>query len=303
MRVVLAGASGLVGTALVAELVNRSAAYTQLVRPSSPNSPSQRTWDPARGVLDQTILAGAEAVVCLSGENVAEGRWTAQRKLALRTSRIDSAGLIARTLAQMASPPPVFVCASATGYYGSKRGDELLDETSRPGNDFLAQLCADWEATTKPASEAGVRVVNLRFAVVLDPAGGALAKMLPPFRLALGGPFGGASNYFSWLTLDEAVRMILFAIETPGLQGPVNACAPNPVTTGEFARSLGKAVHRPAIFPVPAFAVRALFGEMGDALLLASNRVVPLSLANAGYPFRDPELGAALRRVLGGRLP
>ena len=297
----MAGASGLVGTALVAELASRSAAYTQLVRPSSPTSPSQRNWDPARRVLDQTILSGADAVVCLSGENVAERRWTSQRKLVLRTSRIDSAGLIARTLAQMASPPPVFVCASAVGYYGSKRGAEILGETSHPGNDFLAQLCADWEATTKPASDAGVRVVNLRFAVVLDPAGGALAKMLPAFRLGLGGPIGDASNFFSWLTLDEAVRMILFAIEAPGLRGPVNAAAPTPVTTREFARSLGKAVRRPAILPLPAFAIWVLLGEMGDALLLASNRVVPEKLAAAGYDFRDPELGAALRRVLGGK--
>ncbi len=298
MRIVLAGASGLVGTALIRELAARRVPHTRLARSTSPNSPGQASWDPAQRVLNPAILSGADAVVCLSGESVSGARWTSRRKQALRDSRIGTAGLIAETLADMPSPPRVFVCASATGFYGSRRGGEVLAESSLPGDDFLAHLCMDWEAASMPAVDAGIRVVHLRFAVVLDPHGGALAKMLPLFRLGLGGPVGDPSNYFSWLTLDEAVNSILFAIETPGLQGPVNAATPNPVTMREFARTLGMSVRRPAVFPIPAFAIKAMFGEMGDELLLASNRVAPEKLAAAGYRFRDPELGPALRRVL-----
>ncbi len=255
-------------------------------------------WTPGQA-LDPAKLAGFDAIVHLAGKNIA-GRWTEKFKREVRDSRV----LGTRTLATAAAEsfrasgtPRIFAAASATGYYGD-RGDEELSEDSQRGCGFLAEVCEEWEAAASPAAEAGVRVVNLRTGVVLAKDGGALRAMLPAFRLGLGGPVGDGRQYMSWIALDDVVGAFLFALTNEKLHGPVNAVAPKPVRNSEFVRALGKALHRPAFFPVPAFVVRTLFGEMGDSLLLASERVRPARLEAAGYSYRHPELAVALQATL-----
>jgi len=296
MRIAVTGASGFVGRALVAALRADGILVHALVRGAV--GPDEIGWDPATGRIDAGRLEGMDAVVHLAGESIAGGRWTAARKARIRQSRVDGTGLLARTLASLRQPPAVLVSASAVGIYGH-RGDEALTESSAPGTGFLAEVVAAWEAAAEPAAAAGIRVVLTRTGMILDPDGGALEQMLPPFKLGVGGPMGGGRQWTSWITLEDMVAVIRWAIATPGLTGAVNVVAPAPVRNAELARALGAALHRPAVVPAPAFALRLMFGEMADEMLLASQRCLPDALLTSGFRFRHPELLPALRAVLG----
>jgi uncharacterized protein (TIGR01777 family) len=297
MKILLTGASGLIGTALLPALTNKGHECLQLVRNSSQASPSKIFWNPEAGTIDAAALEGLDAVIHLAGENVAEGKWTVEKKARIRDSRVQGTTLISETLAGLLSKPKVLIAASAIGFYGN-RGAEMLNEKSASGNDFLSNVCREWELATKAAAEAGVRVVNLRFGVVLSEEGGALAKMLTPFRLGVGGRVGDGKQYMSWIALDDVVGAIIHALEDEKMNGAVNAVAPRAVTNTEFTKALGGALSRPTIFPVPAFALRLAFGEMADALLLSSTRVEPAKLLSAGYKFQYPELSGALKHLL-----
>jgi uncharacterized protein (TIGR01777 family) len=272
-------------------------AITRLVRRPSAD-PAEVSWDPSAGTVDAAGLEGLDAVVHLAGENIASGRWTAARKERIRASRVGGTKLLCDTLAGLEAPPAVVVAASAIGVYGD-RGDEVLDETSPPGTGFFPEVGQAWEAATSSAERAGIRVVQLRIGVVLSGRGGALSRMLPPFRLGLGGRLGSGTQFMSWIALDDLVAAIRFAILTPSLSGPVNATAPEAVTNAELTRSLGRVLGRPTLFPVPAFALRTLVGELADEALLASARVRPRKLEEAGFQFRHPDLEGALRFELG----
>ena len=297
MHVAVTGSSGLIGSALMAFLAARGHQVTRLVR-RSPGGEREIQWDPEDGVRGLSGLEGADAVVHLAGENIASGRWTPQRKAEIRRSRVEGTRRLCESFARLARPPKVLASASAIGYYGD-RGAEVLREDSPPGSDFLAQVCGEWESAAEPASRAGIRVVHLRTGIVLSPAGGALKKMLLPFSLGLGGRIGTGAQFMSWITLDDVVGATYHALNTGSLVGPVNMVAPTPVTNSEFTRTLARVLRRPALAPVPAFAARLAFGEMADALLLASARVVPNRLQGSGYRFRHPELEGALRHLLG----
>lgn len=298
MRVVVAGASGLIGSQLVQFLAQTGHQVDRLVRKELASEKAEIVWNPAEQRLGSEALAGADAVVCLSGANIAAGRWTADRKRLLRESRIQSVALLSRCMAAMDEGPGVLVCASAVGIYGAQRGEEILTEDSEPGDDYLARLCVDWEAAAAPAREKGIRVVHLRFGLVLSRAGGALPKFLVPFKLGLGGIFGDGRQYMSWLSLDEAVGIIDFALQSDDFEGAVNATSPNPITNREFTSTLSRVLRRPALLPFPKRFVRMIFGEMGEDLLLASQRAVPRRLEAAGYRFRHPDLRSALEVVL-----
>lgn len=304
MRVLVTGSTGLVGSALVPFLITLGHRVTRLVRKVSTSSaglgPSvtDALWDPVAATIDRKALEGMDAVIHLAGENIAAGRWTPQQKARLRDSRVGGTRFLAETLASLQQPPRTLVSASAIGYYGS-RGSELMTEGSALGTGFLADVCRDWEAATEPAARKGVRVVHLRVGVVLSPRGGALHKMLTPFKLGVGGVIGDGRQYLSWVSLDDLIGAIHHALVTETLRGAVNAVAPHPVTNREFTKALGRVLSRPTILPLPAFAARLLLGEMADALLLASTRVAPERLLSSGYKFQHPELEGALRHVLG----
>jgi uncharacterized protein (TIGR01777 family) len=295
VHIAVTGSSGLVGAALVSFLTAGGHRVIRLVR--KPPSGDDVQWDPTEGVRDLSRLEGVDAVIHLAGENIAAGRWTPQRKGEIRRSRVEGARRLSESLAKLSQRPKVLVSASAIGFYGD-RGDELLTEDGAPGKDFIARVCQEWEAATEPASRAGIRVVHLRFGMILSAAGGALRKMLIPFKLGAGGRMGSGTQYVGWIAIDDAIGVIHHAVCTESLQGPVNAVSPAPVTNAEFTRVLARVLSRPAIFPMPAFAMRLAFGEMADALLLASARVMPTRLQASGYRFRYPELEAALRRLL-----
>jgi hypothetical protein len=295
MRVAVTGASGLIGGALVERLRRDGHTVVRLVR-HAPAAADEARWDPATGAVDAAALEGTDAVVHLAGESVAQP-WTEARKRTIRKSRIDTTRHLADTLARRSHPPRVFVCASAVGFYGS-RGDEVLHEGSTAGNDFLAGVVHEWEAATGPATRAGIRVVKLRFGVVLSPRGGALAAMLLPFRMGVGGRVGSGRQWMSWISLDDAVEVVVRAITDRGLSGPVNVVA-GAVRNADFAKALGQALARPAIFPAPSFALKLVFGgEMVEGTLLASQRAEPRRLTEAGHRFLHPDLPGALRAVL-----
>ena len=296
MHILVTGASGLIGSALVSALTSTGYEVTRLVRRRAQSGEKAASWDPLAGTIDANAFEGIDAVVHLAGENIAE-RWTAAKKVNIRDSRIKGTQVLCEALARLVSPPKVLVSASAIGYYGD-RGEEPLNEESAPGRGFLAEVCRAWEAATEPARQAGLRIVLSRFGVVLSPVGGALAKILPPFRLGLGGMLGSGRQYMSWIAMDDAIGAIQHAIVTDSLQGPINAVAPHAVTNQEFTKTLGKVLERPTIVPLPAFATRLMFGEMADELLLASARVQPAKLLASGYRFRYPELEGALRHLL-----
>jgi len=297
MRVLVSGASGLIGGALVAALPAAGHACVRLVR-HTPRGPGELAWDPAAGSLDRAGLEGVDAVVHLAGEPIAGGRWTAARRERIESSRVRSTALLASALAGLARPPAVMLCASAMGFYGD-RGDEFLTEASPPGRGFLGEVAARWEAAAAPAAGAGIRVVHSRFGLVLAAAGGALHEMLPIFRAGLGGPFGNGRQWCSWVTLADTVRALVFAIGTDALRGPFNVVAPEPVRNAEFARALGRVLRRPALLPAPAFALRLVLGRgAADELLLASQRISPVALHAAGFHFADGELEPALRATL-----
>jgi uncharacterized protein (TIGR01777 family) len=302
MKILVSGAGGLVGSALTPSLTDEKHQVLRLVR-SPAQVPAQvmagtARWNPIRGEMDPSELTGVEGVIHLAGENISSGRWTAAKKAAIRDSRVKGTRLLAETLTKLSPPPRVLVAASAIGFYGD-RGEENLHEGSPVGEGFLPEVCQAWEAATQPAKDSGVRVVHLRFGVILSPAGGALAKMLFPFRMGVGGKLGAGDQYMSWITLDDAVGAIYHALTNPTLQGPVNVVAPTPVTNSQFTKTLGRVLSRPTLFPLPAPAARLAFGEMADALLLASTRVAPIRLEESGYRFRYRELEPALRHLLG----
>jgi uncharacterized protein len=297
MKVLVSGSSGLIGSALVPFLARGGHTAVGLVRLKPQHGAAEVYWNPERGEVDTKGLEGFEGVVHLAGENIA-GRWTAEKKTAIRESRVKGTRLLCQTLAQLERPPKVLVCASAVGYYGD-RGDEVLREDSRSGSGFLAEVCREWEAAASPAIQKGIRVTELRIGLVLSAEGGALKSMLFPFKLGLGGKIGNGKQYMSWIAMDDLVRVISRALVDDTLHGPVNAVSPSPVTNLEFTKTLGRVLGRLTPFPMPAFAARLAFGEMGEALLLASQRVEPRRLRETGYAFRFPELEGALRDLLG----
>lgn len=288
----VAGSSGLIGTALVERLRARGDRVLRLVR-REPAGPDEARWDPDAGRIDAAALEGLRGAVNLAGESLFALRWTAAKKRRIVESRVRSTGLLASTLAGLARPPAVLVNASAVGWYGD-RGDEVLDESSAPGDDFLARTCVAWEEALAPAAAAGIRAVPLRTGVVLSWDGGALATMRRPFSLGLGGRIGSGRQHMSWIALDDVVSAYVHALDRPGVRGPVNAVAPEPATNAGFTRAVGRALGRPTPFPLPAPAVRLLLGEMGEALLLVSQRVHPGALEASGFRFGFPTLGHAL---------
>ena len=302
MRILVSGSTGFLGTALVETLEGQGHSIARLVRPGTSQKSAAGvraesvSWDPVAGQFDAAGAEGADALIHLAGASIAGGRWNASRKNLLRTSRIDATRHLIGALAKLQRPPRVIVAASAIGYYGN-RGDETLTEASAPGNDFLAGACREWEAEAARGAEFGARVVSLRFGIILAAHGGALPRMAMPFKFGAGGRLGDGRQWMSWLTLRETISIIQFALATSGLTGPVNAVAPNPVRNSEFTSILAKTLHRPALFPAPAFALRLALGEMADALLLVSQKVMPSKLADSGYPFLQPNLAGALAEV------
>ena len=296
MNVLLTGSSGLIGSALAPALSGDGHRVRRLRRAAS-TAAGATSWNPADGAFAAGALDGIDAVVHLAGENIAGGRWTAARKARIRDSRVDGTRRLSEALAALDTPPRVLVAASAIGFYGD-RGDALLDESAAPGTGFLPEVSRSWEAAAAPAREAGIRVVHLRIGIVLSPAGGALAQMLLPFKLGVGGVLGSGDQYMSWIALDDVVGVVRHALVDESLSGPVNTVAPQAVTNREFTRTLGKVLRRPTILPAPAFALRVALGEMADALLLASTRVDPAALRATTFEFRHPQLDGALRQLL-----
>ena len=295
MNVMVTGATGLVGSQLLPLLKQDGHEVITLTR-RAPRNSSERQWDPA-GKLPAATLEGIDAIIHLAGENIGDSRWTAAKKKRIRDSRVIGTRNLAEAAAATGGQVKSFICASAIGFYGD-RGNEELTENSLPGPGFLPEVCREWEAATGPARDAGIRVVNLRLGVVLSNEGGALAKMLLPFKMCVGGIVGSGKQYWSWLTVDEAARMFRFALQNTNLHGPVNAVSPQPVTNLEFTKALGSVLHRPTIFPLPAFMARMVLGEMADDLILGSTRVIPNRLLAAGYSFSHPEIGEALASAL-----
>ncbi len=307
MRILMSGSSGMVGRGLAENFREGDFEVFRLLR-HTPDGEKNREaeqgkgwlkWNPygEKAVEKPGLLEGFDAVVHLSGENLTSGRWTDERKQAFRDSRVIPTRALAGLLAGRCEKPKVLVCASATGWYG-ERGDEVLTEDSAAGKGYLPELCRDWEAAAEEAERAGIRVVHLRFGVILSRDGGALKKMLPVFRAGMGGRLGSGRQWMSWVTLADVVAAIRFAIEDAALGGPVNVTSPHPVTNAEFTRTMGEVLRRPTLFPVPAFALRMLFGEMADATILSSARVVPQRLMEAGFRFQHPRLAEALQAVL-----
>jgi uncharacterized protein (TIGR01777 family) len=311
MKVIIAGGSGLLGSALVAALSDEHHEVVVLTRRSgtagaaglTPHAAGVRPlaagvknaqWTPdGEAAAWTSALEGADAVVNLAGESIGAGRWSATRKQQIVDSRVLATRSLVKAIAASSTPPPVFISGSAVGYYGPC-GDEVVTEESPAGADFLAHVCATWEAEAARASSSSVRVVRLRTGLVLDRRGGALPRMLLPFRLGIGGPLGSGRQYWPWIHIDDWVRLVRWAIVTPALIGPVNATSPDPVPNAEFARSLGRAMHRPSLLPTPGFALRLMLGEMADGLLLSGQRAVPANASSAGFAFRYSRLDGAL---------
>ena len=296
MHIAISGSHGFIGSAVMETLWGAGHQVTPIVRGESAVEMGI-AWSAETGYVDAAKLEGIEAVVHLAGESI-QGRWTPEKKALIQESRGKGTRVLAEALGQLAKPPRVLVCASAVGYYGD-RGDELLREESEPGGGFLAGVVREWEAATEPAAKKGIRVVNLRIGVVLGAGGGALAAMLTPFKMGVGGRVGSGKQYMSWIALDDVVGAVEHALATESLQGPVNVVSPNPARNAEFTKALGGVLSRPTIFPLPAFVVKLAFGQMGEELLLGSQRVDSAKLRASGYKFHYPELEAALRRALG----
>ncbi len=302
--VMLSGASGMLGSAIGNALLQRGTKLIRLVRREA-HGPDEVRWNPGSlgnnthgSAIEIARLEEIDAAVHLSGANVAAHRWTAKYKREMTESRVTTTRVLAEILAGMKSPPKVLMTASAVGFYGN-RGNEILDEDSATGQGYFPELCAAWEEAARPALDAGIRVVHLRFGMVLGPDGGALARLVPMFRLGLGGRLGSGRQWMSWVSEADAVSAVLFALEHSTLAGAVNAVSPQPVTNAEFTRELGRAVHRPTVMAAPAFALRLAFGEMADEALMASTRAVPKRLLEAGFVFRHPSLAGTFGAALG----
>lgn len=297
LRILISGGSGLVGSELTGLLSVAGHSVTHLVR-RQPRGDAEIGWDPKAGTIEHEKLSGFDAVISLAGENIAAKRWSAERKEALRSSRIETTRFLIEALSAVAEPPKTFISASAIGIYGN-RGDEVLNEDSSPGSGFLAELTQAWEASARTAERHGMRVALMRFGVILSARGGALRKMLPPFLLGVGGPLGDGRAYMSWVALDDAVGAIYTALIDTTIQGALNVVAPNPVTNAEFTQTLARVLKRPALIPAPRVALEAALGELAREALLASTRVSPRRLTDYGYPFLFPNLEGALRHLLG----
>jgi uncharacterized protein (TIGR01777 family) len=304
-RVLVSGASGLIGFALASSLESRGCEVTKLVR-RSPRDAHETKWSPMRPIPPE-LVSGFDAVIHLSGENIA-GRWTDAKKQRIRDTRIVSTDNLSQALAKAGKPPRTFICASAIGYYGT-RGDEILFEESLSGDGFFPEVCRQWEYATEPASDAGIRTINLRTGLVLSRDGGALKQMLLPFRLGLGGKVGDGCQWWSWIHIEDLLRAVLHILQSATvteqrvssparIKGPVNVVSPNPVTNAEFTKSLAKALNRPAVLPIPAVAAKLVLGELADETLLASARVQARKLIESGFEFRFPELATALKHLL-----
>lgn len=297
MNILISGSSGLIGSAVAATLSAAGQRIMRLVRRAPRPGQSEVQWDPAGSQIDERALDGIDAVIHLAGENIAAARWTAVQKQKLRDSRVNGTRALAEAIARAKRPPKIFLSASAVGYYGD-RGDERLREADPAGAGFLPDLCRAWEDASKPAAGKGARIANLRIGIVLSAKGGALKRMLLPFKLGLGGRIGGGRQVMSWISIDDCAAAVAFVLAEESISGPVNIVAPHPVSNAEFTATLGRVLHRPTPFPMPAFAARLAFGEMADALLLAGARVEPAVLNAAGFLFRHPTLESALRDVL-----
>lgn len=295
MLIAITGSHGLVGSALVPFFQERGHGVRRLVRGSA--GEDEIAWNPSAEFPNARVFAGIDAFVHLAGENIATDRWTDEKKEKIRRSRVLGTGLLCEALARMESPPKVFLSASAVGYYGD-RGDEILDESSSAGQGFLADVAREWEEATRPASAAGIRVVLMRFGMILSPRGGALAKMLTPFRLGAGGVIGSGRQYWSWIALDDVLSAIEHLLTISAIHGPVNVVSPHSATNREFTKTLGRVLSRPTLAFVPGFAARLVLGEMADSLLLTSVRVEPKQLVESGFVFQYPELEPALRHLL-----
>jgi uncharacterized protein len=296
MNILVTGSAGLIGSALISYLSGNQHRVVRLVRHAQLGT-DEIYWNPAAGILDPQDLEGLDAVVHLAGESIASGRWTKEKKQRIRESRLLGTQLLAQSLSRLFDPPKVLVSVSAVGYYGD-RGDEQLDEDSKPGTGFLAELCRQWEWATQAALTRGIRVVIPRVGMVLSAKGGALELMLPVFRLGIGGKIGTGRQYMSWIALEDLVGVIDHLIQNKSIHGPVNAVSPNPATNREFSQSLAHALSKPAVFALPAFAARLAFGEMANEVLLASARVSPVRLAESEFKFQFPELDGALGHML-----
>jgi uncharacterized protein (TIGR01777 family) len=296
MRIVVAGASGLVGSALVPKLKANGAEVTPLVRSAAKTGEIE--WHPDRESIDAPALEGFDAVINLAGDGIANGRWTEEKKRRILDSRVNGTRLLSETVAHFSRKPKTFINASAIGFYGS-RGDELVDEDSGPGEGFLASVCRQWESATAPAEQAGIRVVKLRLGVILTKDGGIMGSMLRPFKLGLGGKVGSGKQVISWIAMDDVVGAVDFILRNESVRGPVNAVAPHPVTNEEFTRTLGRVLSRPTFMAMPAFAARLAFGEMADEMMLSSTRVAGKVLNEGGFKFQYPEIEGAVRAMLG----
>jgi len=295
-RIAISGATGLVGTALANALRANGDAVIAIGR--APRKPEDVRWDPERGEIEHDKLESLDAVVHLAGENIADGRWTARKKAKIASSRVQGTRLVAQTLAKLKQPPPALVSASASGFYGD-RGDMIVDHTCTAGTGFLAEVCQSWEAAALPANAVGIRICHPRIGIVLTPSGGALKRMLLPFRLGLGGRLGSGRQWVSWISLADLVTVLMRSISDPELRGPFDAVTQNPVTNAEFTRVLARVLHRPAFLPVPRFALRILLGEMAGPLVFTSCRVQPKRLVELGHRFATPSLEEALVSMIG----
>lgn len=299
MKILMSGSSGFVGSALQQFLKRDGHSITRLVRHEHEKEAATILWDPERGQIETSALEGFDAVVHLAGENIAGGRWNEERKQRILDSRVQGTRTLGQALSKLKNPPQVFVSTSAVGYYGN-RGDTFCTEDTSNGAGFLAEVCRQWEAATEPAKQAGIRTAIMRFGVVLSPNDGALAKMLPVFKLGLGGVFGSGDQYISWISIDDLLAIILFTINNVFIEGPINVVSPHPITNREFTKTLGKVLNRPTILPVPAFALKLVLGsEMAEEMLLSSTRTDPFRLHQAGYQFLYPNLEKTLRHLLG----
>jgi uncharacterized protein len=297
MRILITGSSGLIGSALIPFLTGQGHQVVRLVRRAVAPGEDVAVWDPAAGKLETSALERTDAVVNLAGESINALRWSEERKERMRSSRVHGTRLLSESLARLSVLPRMLVSASAVGFYGS-RGDEVLTEENPAGSDFLSQVCREWEAATEPARQKGIRVVNLRIGMVLSAKGGALPAMLPAFKAGVGGKLGDGRQFVSWIAIDDLTRAISHAIATGSLSGPVNAVSPNPVRNVEMTKALGRVLRRPTFISMPAFAVRLIFGEMADALLLSSQRVEPRRLLASGFSFQFPDFETSLRHLL-----
>lgn len=298
MKVLISGSTGLIGSALIPVLNDAGHDVVRLVRSAPKSDGSEVHWDPESDRIDSDGLEGMDAVVHLAGENIGSTRWSREKKARIFDSRVKGTRLLCESLVNLARPPQVLVCASAIGYYGN-RAAETVNEESASGFGFLAEVCIEWEIATEPVVETDIRLVNLRMGIVLSREGGPLAKMLPPFKMGVGGVLGSGRQYMSWIALDDAVAAIHHTLVRDSLQGPVNNVAPHPVTNREFTKALGRVLRRPTLFPLPSFGLRVMFGrEMANELFLSSTRVVPTRLLDTGYTFQYTDVEGALRHAL-----